>query len=103
MAGLLLSTPPSDVEQARADFERGAALYRAGDFRSALAAFEAVDELEANRRTYAENRELLLRELPKAGFERILPADGAFYLYADVSALTADSVELTRQMLAEVG
>jgi len=42
MAGLLLSTAPSDVEQARADFERGAALYRAGDFRAALAAFEAA-------------------------------------------------------------
>jgi tetratricopeptide (TPR) repeat protein len=42
MAGLLLSTPPGDVEQARADFERGAALYRAGDFRAALAAFEAA-------------------------------------------------------------
>jgi tetratricopeptide (TPR) repeat protein len=42
MAGLLLSTPPGDVEQARADFERGAALYRAGDFRASLAAFEAA-------------------------------------------------------------
>jgi tetratricopeptide (TPR) repeat protein len=42
MAGLLLSTLPGDVEQARADFERGAALYRAGDFRAALAAFEAA-------------------------------------------------------------
>lgn len=42
MAGLLLSTAPSDVEQARADFERGADLYRVGDFRGALAAFEAA-------------------------------------------------------------
>jgi tetratricopeptide (TPR) repeat protein len=42
MAGLLLSTPPGDVEQARADFERGAALYGAGNFRAALAAFEAA-------------------------------------------------------------
>jgi len=42
MAGLLLSTPAGDVEQARADFERGAALYRAGEFRAALAAFEAA-------------------------------------------------------------
>ena len=42
MAGLLLSTAPGDVEQARADFEQGAALYRAGDFRGALAAFEAA-------------------------------------------------------------
>jgi len=42
MAGLLLSAPPGDVDQARADFERGAALYRDGDFRGALAAFEAA-------------------------------------------------------------
>lgn len=42
MAGLLLSTPPGDVEQARADFERGAELYRAGEFRAALDAFEAA-------------------------------------------------------------
>ena len=42
MAGLLLAAPPGDVEQARADFEHGAALYRAGDFRGALAAFEAA-------------------------------------------------------------
>jgi tetratricopeptide (TPR) repeat protein len=42
MAGLLLSTPPGDVEQARSDFERGSALYRAGDFRAALEAFEAA-------------------------------------------------------------
>jgi hypothetical protein len=42
MAGLLLSTAPGDVEQARADFERGADLYRAGDYRGALAAFQAA-------------------------------------------------------------
>ena len=42
IAGLLLSTLHGDVEQARADFERGAELYRAGDFRAALAAFEAA-------------------------------------------------------------
>jgi hypothetical protein len=42
MAGLLLSTAPGDVEQARVDFERGADLYRAGDYRGALAAFQAA-------------------------------------------------------------
>jgi tetratricopeptide (TPR) repeat protein len=42
VAGLLLSATPSDVEQARAEFERGAALYRTGDFRGALTAFEAA-------------------------------------------------------------
>jgi len=70
---------------------------------AALGAFDGQDELEANRRIYAENRALLLQQLPKAGFERILPADGAFYLYADVSALTDDSHAFTREMLADIG
>jgi aspartate/methionine/tyrosine aminotransferase len=70
---------------------------------AALGAFEAQDELEANRRVYAENRALLLAELPKAGLERILPADGAFYLYVDVAAFTSDSHAFTREMLADIG
>jgi tetratricopeptide (TPR) repeat protein len=40
LAGLLLSATPDAVEQARTDFERGAALYRAGNYREALSAFE---------------------------------------------------------------
>ena len=70
---------------------------------AALAAFEAREELEANRQVYRANRELLLNELPKAGFRKIVPADGAFYLYADVSDLTADSAAFSRSMLAEAG
>ena len=46
LAGLLLTAQPGDVKtQARADFERGTELYRAGDFRGALAAFEAAQAL----------------------------------------------------------
>jgi aspartate/methionine/tyrosine aminotransferase len=70
---------------------------------AAIGAFDGIDELEANRRVYAESRTLLLAELPKAGFTRILPADGAFYLYADVSDFTADSVAFTKEMLEETG
>lgn len=69
----------------------------------ALAAFDCRDELEANVARYAENRALLLSELPKAGFERFAPPDGAFYLYADVSHLTNDSEELCGRMLREIG
>ncbi|MBC7736091.1 MAG: aminotransferase class I/II-fold pyridoxal phosphate-dependent enzyme, partial [Candidatus Saccharibacteria bacterium] len=50
----------------------------------ALAALDCVDELEGNRATYATNRALMLDGLPKAGFDRIAPPDGAFYIYADV-------------------
>jgi aspartate/methionine/tyrosine aminotransferase len=70
---------------------------------AAIGAFDGLDELEANKRVYAANRALLLAELPKAGLERILPADGAFYLYVDVGALTDDSVAFTKQMLADIG
>ena len=70
---------------------------------AALGAFDGVDELEANKRVYAENRALLLDQLPKAGLDRIVPADGAFYLYVDVGAFTSDSVALTREMLADLG
>jgi aspartate/methionine/tyrosine aminotransferase len=70
---------------------------------AAVAVFDCRDELEANVRRYAENRALLLRQLPRAGFDRLAPADGAFYIYADVSRLTNDSEEFCRRMLAETG
>ena len=44
-----------------------------------------------------------MSELPKAGFDRLAPADGAFYLYADVTELTNDSEAFCRRMLAETG
>jgi aspartate/methionine/tyrosine aminotransferase len=69
----------------------------------ALAAFDAVDELEANKAVYAANRDLLLNELPGAGFTSLAPADGAFYLYADVSHLTDDSQDFAQRMLREAG
>jgi aspartate/methionine/tyrosine aminotransferase len=70
---------------------------------AALGAFDGIDELEANRRVYAANRELLLRELPKAGLAKIVPADGAFYLYVDVGDYTDDSLAFSKAMLEETG
>jgi len=70
---------------------------------AAIAAFDATGELEANKALYRANRDLLLNELPKAGFTDILPADGAFYLYADVRHLTNDSAGFAKRMLAETG
>jgi aspartate/methionine/tyrosine aminotransferase len=70
---------------------------------AALAAFGCRAELDANVARYAANRALLLAELPKAGFTRFAPADGAFYLYADVAHLTNDSPEFCRRMLREIG
>ena len=70
---------------------------------AALAAFDAGEELERNRETYARNRELLLKALPEAGLTTLAPADGAFYLYADVSDFTDDSVTFAAAMLQEIG
>ena len=70
---------------------------------AALGAFDGVDELEANKRVYAANRGLLLAELPKAGLGDIVPADGAFYLYVDVSRFTDDSLAFAKLMLDEAG
>jgi len=69
--------------------------------RAAVAVFDCLDECDANVARYAENRAVLLERLPAAGFDRLAPADGAFYVYADVSALTNDSPEFCRRMLAE--
>ena len=70
---------------------------------AALGAFDGGEELEGHKRTYAANRSILLEELPKAGLTRILPADGAFYIYADVSDRAASSADLARRMLDEIG
>lgn len=70
---------------------------------AALGAFDATEELEANRRAYAASRELLLNELPRAGFSSFAPADGAFYLYCDVSHMTDDAAMLARRLLDEAG
>lgn len=70
---------------------------------AALAALDCVDELEANRAVYARNRQLMLEGLPGAGFDRIAPPDGAFYIYADVSELTNDSRAFAAEILDGAG
>jgi aspartate/methionine/tyrosine aminotransferase len=66
---------------------------------AAEAAFEGAEEMEAIKHGYQENRRILIEGLPRAGLTEFLPADGAFYLYADVSKFTADSFEFSKQML----
>ena len=68
-----------------------------------LAAFDCTEELDLNVARYAANRDLLLRELPRAGFDRLAPADGAFYVYAEIGHLTNDSDAFCKRMLAETG
>ncbi len=69
----------------------------------ALAVFDCTDELNANVARYARNRDVLLARLPDLGFNRLAPADGAFYVYADVSALTDNAEDFCRRMLNEAG
>lgn len=66
---------------------------------AAEAAFEGAAEMEEIKHGYQENRRILIEGLPKAGLSKFLPADGAFYLYADVSDFTSDSFEFAKQML----
>lgn len=72
---------------------------------AALAALtpEAEAEAQANLAVYAENRRMMLERLPAMGFDRIAPPDGAFYVYADVSALTHDSAALAADILDKAG
>jgi aspartate/methionine/tyrosine aminotransferase len=68
---------------------------------AALAAFDGRTEMEAVKHGYEENRRMLLAGLPGIGFEKILPVDGAFYLYADVSRFSNDSFAFAKRMLRE--
>jgi aspartate/methionine/tyrosine aminotransferase len=70
---------------------------------AAVAAFDAYAELDANVDRYRANRELLLRRLPEIGLDKLAPADGAFYVYADVSRWTDDAMAWTARLLDETG
>ncbi len=70
---------------------------------AAEAAFDGRAEMEAVKHGYEENRRILLEGLPKTGLDTFLPVDGAFYLYADVSRFTNDSLDFAKRMLEEAG
>jgi len=70
---------------------------------AALAALDCVEEADANLAIYAENRRLMLERLPGIGFDRIAPPEGAFYIYADVSELTDNSLNFAAEILEKAG
>lgn len=70
---------------------------------AALHAMDCEDELQANLAVYTENRRLMIEGLEQAGFDRIAPPDGAFYVYADVSHLTDDSRAFASEILDKAG
>jgi len=57
--------------------------------------------MEAVKHGYEENRRILTQGLPKAGLDKFLPVDGAFYLYADISRFSDDSLDFAKRMLNE--
>ncbi|CDO91081.1 pyridoxal phosphate-dependent aminotransferase [Mycobacterium triplex] len=72
---------------------------------AAVAAFtpKATAEAEGNVSHYNLNRSLLLDGLRAIGIDRLAPTDGAFYVYADVSDFTDDSLGFCSKLLADTG
>jgi aspartate/methionine/tyrosine aminotransferase len=70
---------------------------------AAEAAFDCQDELQANLAGYRRARDLLLAKLPAAGLTRLSPAEGAFYIYADITERSNDSLAFCARLLAEAG
>jgi len=70
---------------------------------AALGAFDSHDELEINLDRYRTNRQILLEGLPTVGIGKLAPADGAFYIWAQVDHLCDDSQALAQQWLSELG
>ena len=70
---------------------------------AACSAFDAINELEKIKLGYLRNRNMLLKQLDTIGFSQILPPDGAFYIYANISNFSNDSLEFAKEMLKEAG
>lgn len=70
---------------------------------AAVAAFDCYDELNGHIERYQQNRDILLRDLPPEFLGNAAPSDGAFYLYADISALTSDSIAFANRLLEDAG
>src|SRR6185437_867390 len=70
---------------------------------AAEAAFDGNAEMDAVKHGYEENRRILTEGLPKAGLDKFLPVDGAFYLYASIARFSGDSLDFARRMLEQAG
>ncbi|HTT49165.1 MAG TPA: aminotransferase class I/II-fold pyridoxal phosphate-dependent enzyme [Pseudolabrys sp.] len=68
---------------------------------AAEAAFDGHDEMQTVKHGYEENRRILTHGLPQVGLDKFLPVDGAFYLYADISRFSGDSLDFAKRMLNE--
>jgi len=62
---------------------------------------ECANDVERMRRTYDERRRFMIRRLREIGFELACEPTGAFYVLADASRFTDDSLAFTFEILAE--
>ncbi|MEN9683923.1 MAG: hypothetical protein RLZZ427_1674 [Pseudomonadota bacterium] len=98
-----LIVPPAGIDAARARMGNLFLTPPSLSQHAGLVAMDCSDELERNIATYAANRALLLAALPRMGLGRIAPPDGAFYIYADVSDFTDNSLEFCKDLLEDTG
>ncbi len=70
---------------------------------AAMAAFSAYGECDGHVVRYRQNRALLLDGLRRLGLTRLAPADGAFYVYADLAGIVDDSEQFCFDLLATTG
>lgn len=98
-----LVVPPDLIEAARARMGNLFLTPPVLAQKAGLVAFDCRDELEGHVETYARNRAILLEVLPNLGLGHIAPPDGAFYIYADASDFTKDSLAFCTQLLRETG
>ncbi len=70
---------------------------------AAVKAFDCVEELDKHVNRYKDNRQVLLSGLPSEFLGKAAPCDGAFYIYADISALSVDSISFAKKLLDEAG
>ncbi|WP_402463933.1 pyridoxal phosphate-dependent aminotransferase [Isoptericola aurantiacus] len=85
LAGNVALSPPALAQHA------GVAAFSAEGYAAAA----------ANVARYADSRAALLDRVPELGWRPVAPADGAFYLYGDVSRCGMDSVTYCSRLLAE--
>lgn len=98
-----LVVPPGGIDAARARMGNLFLTPPSLAQHAARVAMDCTAELQDNIATYARNRALLLAALPGMGLGRIAPPDGAFYIYADASDYTDNSMELCQQLLRDTG
>jgi aspartate/methionine/tyrosine aminotransferase len=98
-----LVVPPEEVAQARAYMAHLFLTAPSLSQHAGLVAMDCRDELQGYLEMYRRNRTLMLDAVPLLGLDGIAPPDGAFYIYANVSHLTDDSMALCETLLRETG